>query len=90
MSEQTPKENLVDNYTNYYSQENSFAGLREESEILGIIGKLDEIFGVSSSLNKEDFEERKAAMIGFFLARTERFMNNKQKELGFTSEGRKS
>lgn len=90
MPEETSKENLLENCINYYSQENSFAGLREESEILGIIGKLDEMFGVSSSASKEDFEGRKAAMIGFFLARTERFMNNKQSELGFTSEGRKS
>lgn len=83
-------ENLLENSINYYSQENSFAGLREEAEILNIISKLDELFRVSSSLTKEEFEERKAAMIGFFLARTERVMKNKQSELGFISEGRKS
>ena len=90
MSEERSKENFLETSINYYSQENSFAGLREESEILSIIGKLDEMFGVSSSASKEEFEERKAAMIGFFLARTERIMKNKQSELGFTSEGRKS
>lgn len=85
----TNNEDILTNYTNYYVQEN-YIGLREESEIIDIINKLDGMFNVTSSITPEEFEHKKAAMIGFFLARTDKYFNNKKVGLGFTSEGRKS